>query len=163
MNRRSPRVVSIGKKPWRNTVGDLISHTVMVASISTMQVKNTATGVVQAIHSSPLDPRAEGTNKLIKEGATLLTSCAEVIESLRTEYTAMPRTFSEPEPPGDEPVEASPSDRKRVLMLLSPTPVDVNDVIRESGLPAAMVLGILLELELAGKVVRSVQQKVSLS
>jgi DNA processing protein len=100
---------------------------------------------------------------LIKEGATLLTSSAEVIESLRTEYTVTPRTFSEPELPIDEPVEASPSDRKRVLSLLSPTPVDVDDVIRESGLPAALVLGILLEFELAGRVARSAQQKVSLS
>ena len=77
---------------------------------------------VFAVPGSPLDPRAEGTNKLIKEGATLLTSSAEVIESLRTEYSVAPRTFSEPEPPIDEPVEASPSDRKRVLSLLSPTP-----------------------------------------
>jgi DNA processing protein len=46
---------------------------------------------------------------------------------------------------------------------LSPTPIDVDDVIRESGLPAALVLGILLELELAGRVGRSAQQKVSLA
>ncbi|MDO8354447.1 MAG: hypothetical protein Q7T14_13385 [Aestuariivirga sp.] len=50
-----------------------------------------------------------------------------------------------------------------MLSLLSPTPVDVDDVIRESGLPAALVLGILLEFELAGRVVRSAQQKVSLT
>lgn len=118
---------------------------------------------VFAVPGSPLDPRAEGTNKLIKEGATLLTSSAEVIESLRTEYSVAQRTFSEPEPPIDEPVEASPSDRKRVLSLLSPSPIDVDDIIRESRLPAAMVLGILLEFELAGKVARSSQQKISLA
>jgi DNA processing protein len=50
-----------------------------------------------------------------------------------------------------------------VLSLLSPTPIDVDDIIRESELPAAMVLGILLEFELAGKVSRSSQQKVSLT
>jgi DNA processing protein len=49
-----------------------------------------------------------------------------------------------------------------VLSLLSPTPIDVDDVIRESRLPVAMVLGILLEFELAGRVVRSAQQKISL-
>jgi DNA processing protein len=117
---------------------------------------------VFAVPGSPLDPRAEGTNKLIKEGATLLMSGADVIESLRTEYTIGPRTFSETELPIDEPVEANPSDRKRVLSLLSPTPIDVDDVIRESRLPVAMVLGILLEFELAGRVVRSAQQKISL-
>jgi predicted Rossmann fold nucleotide-binding protein DprA/Smf involved in DNA uptake len=45
----------------------------------------------------------------------------------------------------------------------APLTVDADDVIRESRLPAALVLGILLELELAGRVVRSAQQKVSLS
>ena len=52
MKRRSPRVVAMGKKPLRRVVGDLISHTVMPMSMSTMQVKNTATGVVQAIQSN---------------------------------------------------------------------------------------------------------------
>jgi DNA processing protein len=50
-----------------------------------------------------------------------------------------------------------------VLSLLSPTAIDVDDIIRESRLLAAVVLGILLELELAGKVTRSTQQKVSLA
>ena len=59
--------------------------------------------------------------------------------------------------------EANLSDRKLVLSLLSPTPIDVDDIIRESRLSAAVVLGILLELELAGKVTRSAQQKVSLA
>src|SRR4030095_780012 len=52
MNRRSPRVVAIGRKPLRMTVGDFNSHTVIAPSISAMQQKNTATGVVQAIHSN---------------------------------------------------------------------------------------------------------------
>jgi DNA processing protein len=117
---------------------------------------------VFAVPGSPLDPRAEGTNKLIKEGATLLTRSAEVIESLRTEYMVTPRSFSEPELPIEASAEASPTDRKLVLSLLSHTPVDVDDVIRESRLPAAVILGILLEFELAAKVARSVQQKVSL-
>ena len=45
-------MVSSGKSPLRIVVGDLISHTVMPISISTMQVKNTATGNVQAIQSN---------------------------------------------------------------------------------------------------------------
>jgi len=118
---------------------------------------------VFAVPGSPLDPRAEGTNKLIIEGATLLTGSAEVIESLRTEYTATPKSFSEPEVSIEEPPEASLADRKLVLSLLSPTPIDADDLIRESRLPAAVVLGILLELELAGKVTRAAQQKVSLA
>ncbi len=155
--------------PRRNRIISGMSRAVIVVeaalrsgSLITARLAGEQGRDVFAVPGSPLDPRAEGTNKLIKEGATLLTSSAEVIESLRTEYTAL-RTFSEPELPIEGPVEASPTDRKLVLSLLSPTPIDIDDVIRESGLPAALVLGILLELELAGKVARSAQQKVSLA
>ena len=56
MKSRSPRVVAMGKKPLRSVVGHLISHTVMPMSMHTMQVKKTATGVVQAIHSNMATP-----------------------------------------------------------------------------------------------------------
>ena len=38
---------------------------------------------VFAVPGSPLDPRAEGTNDLIKQGATLVTDAADVIAVLR--------------------------------------------------------------------------------
>jgi DNA processing protein len=156
--------------PRRNRIISGMSRAIIVVeaalrsgSLITARLAGEQGRDVFAVPGSPLDPRAEGTNKLIKEGATLLTDSAEVIESLRTEYTATPRSFSEPELPIEETAEASPSDRKLVLSLLSPTPIDVDDIIRESRLLAAVVLGILLELELAGKVTRSTQQKVSLA
>ena len=156
--------------PRRNRIISGMSRAVIVVeaalrsgSLITARLAGEQGRDVFAVPGSPLDPRAEGTNKLIKEGATLLTSSAEVIESLRTEYTAAPKSFSEPESPVEESFEAGPSDRRLVLSLLSPTPVDVDDIIRESRLSAAVVLGILLELELAGKVARSSQQKVCLA
>jgi DNA processing protein len=156
--------------PRRNRIISGMSRAIIVVeaalrsgSLITARLAGEQGRDVFAVPGSPLDPRAEDTNKLIKEGATLLTGSAEVIESLRTEYTATPKSFSEPEVPIEETAEASLSDRKLVLSLLSPTPIDVDDVIRESRLPAALVLGILLEFELAGKVVRSTQQKVSLA
>ena len=156
--------------PRRNRIISGMSRAIIVVeaalrsgSLITARLAGEQGRDVFAVPGSPLDPRAEGTNKLIKEGATLLTGSAEVIESLRTEYAAAPRTFSEPESPADEFAEASPSDRKLVLSLLSPTPIDVDDIIRESRLSAAVVLGILLELELAGKVTRTTQQRVSLA
>jgi DNA processing protein len=155
--------------PRRNRIISGMSRAIIVVeaalrsgSLITARLAGEQGRDVFAVPGSPLDPRAEGTNKLIKEGATLLTSSAEVIESLRTEYTASHKSFSEPELPADEPPAASPSDRRLVLSLLSPTPIDADDVIRESRLPAAVVLGVLLDLELAGKVTRSVQQKVGL-
>ena len=156
--------------PRRNRIISGISRAIIVVeaalrsgSLITARLAGEQGRDVFAVPGSPLDPRAEGTNQLIKDGATLLTSSAEVIESLRTEYTVSSNTFSEPELPPVEPLEASTSDRKLVLSLLSPTPTDVDDVIRESRLPAALVLGILLELELAGKATRSAHQKVSLA
>ncbi len=154
--------------PRRNRIISGMSRAIVVVeaalrsgSLITARLAGEQGRDVFAVPGSPLDPRAEGTNKLIKEGATLLTSSAEVIESLQTEYTISQKSFSEPNLLVDEPVEASPTDRKEVLSLLSPTPVDVDDIIRESRLSAAVVLGILLEFELAGKVTRSAQQKVS--
>lgn len=156
--------------PRRNRIISGMSRAIIVVeaalrsgSLITARLAGEQGRDVFAVPGSPLDPRAEGTNKLIKEGATLLTRSAEVIESLRTEYTATPKSFSEPDLPTEETGEASPSDRKLVLSLLSPAPIDLDDTIRESRLPAAIVLGILLELELAGKVVRSTQQKISLA
>jgi DNA processing protein len=156
--------------PRRNRIISGISRAIIVVeaalrsgSLITARLAGEQGRDVFAVPGSPLDPRAEGTNKLIKEGATLLTGSAEVIESLRTEYAAAPRSFSEPEAPVEDSPEASPTDRKLVLSLLSPSPIDVDDIIRESRLSAAIVLGILLELELAGKVTRSTQQKVSLA
>jgi DNA processing protein len=155
--------------PRRNRIISGMSRAIIVVeaalrsgSLITARLAGEQGRDVFAVPGSPLDPRAEGTNKLIKEGATLLTGSAEVIESLRTEYTAIPKSFSEPEVPLEETAEASTSDRKLVLSLLSPAPIDVDDVIRESRLSAAVVLGILLEFELAGKVTRAAQQKVSL-
>jgi DNA processing protein len=156
--------------PRRNRIISGMSRAIIVVeaalrsgSLITARLAGEQGRDVFAVPGSPLDPRAEGTNKLIKEGATLLTGSAEVIESLRTEYATAPRSLSEPEAPVEDSPEASPSDRKLVLSLLSPSPVDVDDIIRESRLSAAVVLGILLELELAGKVTRSTQQKVSLA
>ena len=53
-------------------------------------------------------------------------------------------------------------DRERILSLLSPTAINVDDLIRESGLSAAVVLGILLELDLAGRIVRQPGNQVAL-
>ncbi|MGB8313146.1 MAG: DNA-processing protein DprA, partial [Aestuariivirga sp.] len=154
--------------PRRNRIISGMSRAIIVVeaalrsgSLITARLAGEQGRDVFAVPGSPLDPRAEGTNKLIKEGATLLTRTSDVIESLRTEYTATPRSFSESEMPPETNAEANPTDRKQILSLLSPTPVDIDDVIRESGLPAAVVLGVLLELEIAGRVSRSSQQKIS--
>jgi DNA processing protein len=106
---------------------------------------------VFAVPGSPLDPRAEGTNGLIKQGATLVSEAADVI----TVVEPILGQLREPEgpEPGDPlgPLEVEEPTRARVIELLGPTPVDLDDLVRLSGVAPGTVRTILLELELAGR------------
>jgi DNA processing protein len=112
---------------------------------------------VFAVPGSPLDPRCEGTNKLLKQGATPVTEAADVTTALRPIFER-PLQLSAQEPdhmlaPG-EPSEPTNDQRNRLVALLGPTPVGIDDLIRLSGLPPAIVRSVLLELELAGRLER---------
>jgi DNA processing protein len=116
---------------------------------------------VMAVPGSPLDPRAQGCNQLIREGAVLVQNAADVLETVRP-YASRPLAEARS---GYEPGEADASDRERraILDLLSPTPVPVDELIRQSALPAALVHTVLLELELAGRIERHAGGRVALS
>ncbi|MGQ0484789.1 MAG: DNA-processing protein DprA [Hyphomicrobiales bacterium] len=119
---------------------------------------------VFAVPGSPLDPRAEGCNKLIRDGASLLTRAADVLDALSGSFTPNRTMFLEPEPQElDDAADAGPDARRRLLSLLSPAPVAVDDLIRESALAPAAVAGLLLELELAGRIARHPRGLVSLA
>ena len=107
---------------------------------------------VFAVPGSPLDPRAAGTNDLIKQGATLTTAASDVINAVEP-IMARPIALREgdDEPPASEP-EAS--DRACITALLGPTPILLDDLIRMSGASPAVVRTVLLELELAGRIER---------
>lgn len=121
---------------------------------------------VMAVPGSPLDPRAGGTNRLIKDGAPLIENAADALAALARQSTD--DWFREPsgrdgygEPPAVPP-EISDPERAEILSLLGPTPVEVDFLIRQSGLPARAVAAILLELDLSGKLRREPGQKVAL-
>ena len=107
---------------------------------------------VFAVPGSPLDPRAAGTNDLIKQGATLTTEAADVINAVEP-IMERPIELREPD---DEPLDAEPdtSDRARIVGLLGPTPILLDDLIRMAGTSPAIVRTVLLELELAGRLER---------
>lgn len=120
--------------------------------------------LVFAVPGSPLDPRAAGTNSLLREGVTLVTEARDVIEHIAPLARAVPsgqvvseepRDLFAPPPPGDD-------DRGRVLQALGPTPVGIDEVIRHSGLHPAQLSMILLELDLAGRIERHAGGAVSL-
>ena len=103
---------------------------------------------VFAVPGSPLDPRAAGTNDLIKQGATLTTEASDVINAVEP-IMGRPIEFGEP----DEPLAPEPeaSDRARIVSLLGPTPILLDDLIRMAGTSPAIARTVLLELELAGR------------
>jgi DNA processing protein len=110
---------------------------------------------VFAVPGSPLDPRARGSNRLIREGATLTETAEDVLAALKP---ILGQSFVEPIRPEAAPSSA-PADRVEdpraiVEEKLGPEPVEVDELIRQCGAPAADVLTVLLELELAGRVQR---------
>jgi len=117
---------------------------------------------VLAVPGSPLDQRAQGCNLLIREGATLIQSADDVLEALRPIDARALR-----EPPtryrADDGAEADDAARARVTELLGPTPVAVDEVVRQAAMPSAVVQTILLELELAGRLERHAGGRVSLA
>jgi DNA processing protein len=155
--------------PHRNRIiAGLAVGTVVVeaapksGSLITARLANEAGRDVMAVPGSPLDPRAQGCNQLIREGATLVQSAADILESIRpidarmvrsptSDFAAMP-----PADPGD-------AERRAVADLLGPVPVAVDELIRQSGLPSAIVATVLLELELAGRLERHAGGRVSLT
>jgi DNA processing protein len=121
---------------------------------------------VFAVPGSPLDARAEGGNHLIQQGARLVTSAADIIETLNVadpSRTTLLEPDWEPEP-FDGPYESEPSgdDRARLIDALSPAPVPVDQLILTTGLAAGLVQTLLLELDLAQRIEWSSGQLVAL-
>jgi DNA processing protein len=115
---------------------------------------------VMAIPGSPLDSRAHGCNQLIRDGAILVQSVADVIE-LVSGFDGLARSsFRESEPPASwpQPADTRPAELADLLTL---APVGVDELVRQSGESAASVQLALLELELAGRLVRHAGARVS--
>lgn len=119
---------------------------------------------VFAVPGSPLDPRTEGTNGLLKQGAALVTEASDIIPVLRPIMGHPVDLAEEPEAaePATPSTEPDGGERMRIISLLGPTPVALDDLIRYSGCSPAVVRIVLLELELAGRIERHGGSLVSL-
>ncbi len=126
---------------------------------------------VFAVPGHPLDPRAEGTNHLLKSGATLVTSADDVLDAMapvlagsEVVQESSAAYASEPDPP--LPLRPPPliggSDRERVLDAMGPNPIAVDDLARATELGPRELRIILMELDLAGRIERHGQGLVSL-
>jgi len=122
---------------------------------------------VFAVPGHPGDPRCQGPNKLIKQGAALVESADDIIAGLKNGGGS--QLFTEkPETPFISPPVAAVSEetladaRGKVIENLSHAPTPLDSVIRATGLPVNIVLTVVLELELAGKAERSGGNKICL-
>jgi DNA processing protein len=111
---------------------------------------------VFAVPGSPIDPRAEGTNGLLKQGAALVTEAADVLSVIEP-ILGQRMEMSVREPDREDrgfTEDTDESVRSRVLALLGPAAVGLDDLIRLSNSTPATVRTVLLELELAGRLER---------
>lgn len=120
--------------------------------------------LVFAVPGSPLDSRCHGTNRLIKDGAMLVTEAADILDALSPlieprlplQHVAKERIEEgDMSPPGDD-------ERTIIAQALGPSPVETDDIIRHTGLPAATVYLVLVELDIAGRLNRHSGGRVSL-
>lgn len=154
--------------PYRNRIiAGLASGTVVVeaaprsGSLITARLAAEAGREVMAVPGSPLDPRAQGCNQLIRDGATLVQNAGDVVEAIRP-YEPRLRSPSARFDHGPEEFLDGEDVLREVEGLLGPSPVPVDEIIRLSGAPSGAVQMALLELDLAGRLDRHAGNKVSL-
>ena len=144
--------------PRRNRIISGLSMGVVVVeaelrsgSLITARLANEQGREVFAVPGSPMDPRARGTNDLLRQGATLVEDAADVIRVLEAQSSiAEPRAAA----PGwvetvDEEV-AAPT-LEAIQRLLSPSPTALDELARAAGTPMPEVLAAVVELSLAGR------------
>jgi len=131
-----------------------------------------------SVPGSPLDPRASGTNRLLRSGAHWAENSDDVIsvlqnliqhQTLNTVITSPPQTnkqqFLHKKPKEAVTVEPiivhTPQQKPKnsnadlnILDLLSTTPISCDDLIRLTGQSSAVLLPMLAMMELEGKITR---------
>ena len=152
--------------PYRNRIiAGISAGTVIVeaaprsGSLITARLAAEAGREVMAVPGSPLDPRAQGCNQLIRDGATLVQNAADVVEAIR-----LPASSVRAAPTRYEPAEELNGHDALGLVedLLGPSPVPVDEIIRLSGASPGAVQMALLEFDLAGRLDRHAGNRVSL-
>ncbi len=160
--------------PRRNRIVSGISYGTLIVeaakrsgSLITARMAREQNREVFAVPGSPADPRASGTNSLIKQGAALACSASDILDILSpiAGDLFMPPPASLEERDIEEKAIAAPlapNAHNKIIELLGTAPVEMDEIIRLSGEPAASVHGVLLELELAGRIEYHGRQMVSL-
>lgn len=142
-------------------------------SLITARLANEQGRLVLAVPGHPLDPRAEGTNGLIKQGAILAATTEDLLEAfqplapnddLRRDKSSLAPTIvaridgSKAEAPNIVPQGIV----EHVRGVLGPAPIDMDAVVRATRIPVQQVRAALLELALSGEIEQHGYQMVSL-
>ncbi|MCZ6447024.1 MAG: DNA-processing protein DprA, partial [Alphaproteobacteria bacterium] len=147
----------------------VIEATLRSGSLITARLAGEQGRDVMAVPGNPLDPRARGANKLIREGAALIEGADDVLEALAGTGAGHPAAEPGPPPLTAGPAaqeldeEALSTAREEITALLGAASTPVDEILRRSGVPPAHVTMILLELELAGRLQRHPGGQVSLA
>jgi DNA processing protein len=156
--------------PRRNRIISGICQTIVIVeaalqsgSLITARMALEQGREVCAVPGSPLDPRALGTNNLLKQGAVLVQNAADILDALPTQMTLFePPTATIFPPHSDENPREPVQIRQQVIDNISPSPTSVDEIIRECHVSAPAVMTVLLELELAGRLQRMPRNRVCL-
>ncbi len=155
--------------PRRNRIISGLSRGVVVVeatlnsgSLITARLAGEQGRDVFAVPGSPLDPRAKGTNGLLRQGAILTESAEDVLASLRPHQLSplheKPRTL-----PASSAPQNTDALQNEILRRLGPAPVEIDELVRLLGASPADMSAALLDLEFAGSLTRHPGQKVSLA
>ena len=128
---------------------------------------------IYAIPGAPYDDRCAGCNLLIKEGAILVERAKDVLDNFNfTQVKFAPRKLKEPET-GDlfeysldnsennSDISENKDEYSELLSLISESGEDLDDIIRNSALPAEVIMRMVVELELENKVIRLPGNKIA--
>ena len=152
--------------PRRNRIVSGLSQGVVVVeaalrsgSLITARLAGEQGRDVFAVPGSPLDPRCRGSNNLLREGAILTEGAEDVLRMLE------PGTVVRANPASHTPVTEIVVENDMhslVLERLGPSPIEVDELIRQCGLAPGAVMTVLLDLELAGRLARQPGNRVNL-
>jgi DNA processing protein len=155
--------------PRRNRIISGLSRGVVVVeatlnsgSLITARLAGEQGRDVFAVPGSPLDPRARGTNGLIRQGAILTESAEDVLAHMGPHHFAPTTTVPAPH---ETPAAPANTDalQAEIMRRLGPAPVEIDELVRLLGASPAEVSAALLDLEFAGALTRHPGQKVSLA
>lgn len=159
--------------PRRNRIISGLSRGVVVVeaalrsgSLITARIANEQGREVMALPGSPLDPRCRGANRLIREGAALVEETEQVLEVL-TGLRHSPQVADTTAEDFDQPIDNTHKNsvdqvRELILTRLGPSPVAVDELLRQCQSSAPIIGQVLLELDLAGRLERHPGNRVSL-